>query len=143
MGRISRLSHHHQIFLDQIQIFSPWRAVIVWAPQVCCIFPAICKHERGELNLPTGPNFQFISIQNPEDSKDREKRRLARSHAVKQALQNRRGAQEIVSRNESPALGQNLVPWSIFAPPSAYGPFETLIGDSPRLRDLLDHSKCY
>merc|ERR1711939_916922 len=37
--------------------------------------------------------FQFISIHSPDDAKDRRTRRQARSHAVKQALSNKRKLQ--------------------------------------------------
>ncbi|RFU77289.1 hypothetical protein TARUN_4965 [Trichoderma arundinaceum] len=81
-------------------------------------------------------HFQFISIQSPADAKDREKRRRARSHAARQ------GRQRLLympSRDDVGTASQTMIPWSIFAPVSAYGPFETLIGDSPKLRALLSH----
>lgn len=39
------------------------------------------------------------------------------------------------------ASGQMLSPWSVFVSPSVDGPFETMIGDSPRLRTLLSHGR--
>ncbi|PKK46282.1 hypothetical protein CI102_8665 [Trichoderma harzianum] len=95
---------------------------------------------REKLTSWTETGFQFISIQNPEDTKDREKRRVARSHAVKQALRSKRRPQEGTLGSGIGASGQMLVPWSIFAPASAYGPFESIMGDSPRLRALLSHT---
>ncbi|KAK2029181.1 hypothetical protein LX32DRAFT_617604 [Colletotrichum zoysiae] len=91
-------------------------------------------------NSSGGRSFQFISIQNPEEAKDRGKRRLARSHAVRQSLQNSRKPEEEMSRTDVVASGQPLTPWSIFVSPSVYGPFETLFGESPRLRALLNHN---
>ncbi|KAH6991320.1 hypothetical protein BKA56DRAFT_473886 [Ilyonectria sp. MPI-CAGE-AT-0026] len=94
---------------------------------------------RGKPVVPSGESsYQFISIQNPAEAKDRNKRRLARSHAVKQALRNNRGLRE-APRVDAGASGQ-ILPWSVLVSPSAYGPFETLFGDSPRLRALLSHS---
>ncbi|EHK43626.1 hypothetical protein TRIATDRAFT_149068 [Trichoderma atroviride IMI 206040] len=84
----------------------------------------------------TSNNFQFISITNLAEAKDRDKRRQARSHAARQGRQR---SQHVSPRDEAGASGQSLIPWSIFAPVSAYGPFETLIGDSPKLRALLSH----
>ncbi|KAF2093593.1 FMN-linked oxidoreductase [Rhizodiscina lignyota] len=81
--------------------------------------------------------FRFISIQNPADAKDRGKRRVARSHAIKQAWQNKGSVQQASSGNDVVESGRTLAPWSIFAPASAYGPFETLFGDSPRLKTLI------
>ena len=86
-------------------------------------------------------SFQFISIQNPAEAKDRDKRRLARSHAVKQALQSSRKPRPEPSRTDAGPSGQTLSPWSVLVSPSASGPFETLFGDSPRLRALLSHGK--
>ncbi|UKZ51043.1 hypothetical protein TrVGV298_004798 [Trichoderma virens] len=85
----------------------------------------------------TRNDFQFISIQSPADAKDRDKRRQARSHAAKKGRQQQ--LQYASPRDAGGTLGQTLIPWSIFAPVSAYGPFETLIGDSPKLRALLSH----
>ncbi|KAI4596318.1 hypothetical protein KJ359_005447 [Pestalotiopsis sp. 9143b] len=85
-------------------------------------------------------DFQFISIQNPTEAKDRGKRRLARSHAVRQALKNVRKSQEALPRADAVASSQTVSAWSVFVSPSVYGPFETLFGDSPRLRTLLSHS---
>ena len=96
-----------------------------------------------KLTLRTENSFQFISIRNPAEAKDRGKRRLARSHAVKQGLQNSRRLRQEPSRGHAGASGQMLAPWSVFVSPSAYGPFETLFGDSPRLKALLSHGKLY
>ncbi|KAH8886597.1 hypothetical protein GQ53DRAFT_784869 [Thozetella sp. PMI_491] len=84
-------------------------------------------------------SFQFISIQNPAEAKDRGKRRLARSHAVRQGLRNSRRPEEEMPRADAVASGETLRPWSVFVSPSVYGPFETIFGDSPRLRALLSH----
>lgn len=42
-------------------------------------------------------------------------------------------------RTDAVASSQTVSPWSVFVSPSVYGPFETLFGDSPRLRTLLSH----
>lgn len=47
----------------------------------------------------SGEKFQFISIQNPSDAKDRTSRRLARAHAVTRALENKRKLQEKSGQN--------------------------------------------
>ncbi len=91
----------------------------------------------------TESNFQFISIRNPAEAKDRGKRRLARSHAVKQGLQNSRRLRQEPSRGNAGGSGQMLAPWSVFVSPSPFGPFETLFGDSPRLRALLSQGRLY
>lgn len=96
---------------------------------------------RWKLTLSAGSKFQFISIQNPADAKNRDKRRLARSHAIKQALQSRRRPLEASTSDASETSAQTLVPWSVFAPASAYGRFETLFGESPKLSTLLSHGK--
>lgn len=93
--------------------------------------------KNAKLKLSKESNFQFISVQTPADAKDRDKRRLARSHAVRQGLLKRRKLQEASSSDPTNAPGQTLLPWLAFAPESAYGPFETILGDSPKLRALL------
>lgn len=57
---------------------------------------------------------------------------------MKQAIRNSRGVRE-APRDDAGAPGQ-ISPWSVLVSPSASGPFETLFGDSPRLRALLSHS---
>lgn len=42
-------------------------------------------------------------------------------------------------RADAVASSQTVSSWSVFVSPSVYGPFETLFGDSPRLRTLLSH----
>lgn len=39
-------------------------------------------------------NFRFVSVQNPGDIKDRAAKRLARSHAIKHALESKRKVQQ-------------------------------------------------
>jgi hypothetical protein len=46
-----------------------------------------------------GTSFRFVSITDPEEAKDRELRRSVRSHAVKQALRNRRQGQSSENQN--------------------------------------------
>lgn len=67
--------------------------------------------------------------------------RLARSHAAKQALRRRpRPPQAFFNAFNAP--GQ-MIPWLIRAPASAYTPFETLLGDSPRLISLLSQGESF
>ncbi len=89
----------------------------------------------------TAHDFRFISVDNPADAKNPDKRRMARSHAVRHAIQKRRKSQQESSFDAASAIGSTLVPWSVFAPASAYGPFETLFGDSPKLKALLSRGK--
>jgi hypothetical protein len=117
-----------------------------WRQQITVAEVGQVQHlavELGDTNLMPGAgrSFQFISIQNPAEAKDGGKRRLARSHAVRQALLNRRRPEEEMPRAHAVASGQTLTPWSAFVSPSVYGPFETIFGDSPRLRALLSHGK--
>ncbi|KAI0430261.1 hypothetical protein F5Y09DRAFT_341797 [Xylaria sp. FL1042] len=95
--------------------------------------------------------FQFISIQGPDDPKDRATRRLARSHAVKQALKNKMKIQQESSDNFRVMIPQDklgrfakrrtpvrtifMSPFSLSA--GKLDPFETLAVDSPRLQTLL------
>jgi hypothetical protein len=45
------------------------------------------------------PQFQFITFQDPSKENDKAAKRLARSHAVKQALQNKRKLQQASMQN--------------------------------------------
>ncbi|OKL63696.1 hypothetical protein UA08_00716 [Talaromyces atroroseus] len=98
--------------------------------------------------------FQFISVR---DSKDRITRRLARSHAVKQALENKRKLQQESRDNfrvtTSKDRPRNLMTKkrtctssptaSLLSPLSAgtLDPFQTLAVDSSRLQTLLGNYK--
>ena len=99
--------------------------------------------------------FQFISIQNPDDAKDRTAKHLARSHAVARGLENKRKLQQklghnfrVVSLKDDPGRpvskrkrSQTLVasPGSLSA--NAPGPFQMLAAESPRLQALHSHRK--
>ncbi|KAJ8131521.1 hypothetical protein O1611_g2104 [Lasiodiplodia mahajangana] len=96
--------------------------------------------------------FQFISIQAPGDGKDRITRRRARSHAVKQALKNKRKLQQESRDNFRVTTSQDRPGMSVgrrartgimamsFLSPSAgkLDPFETLAVDASRLQALLN-----
>ncbi|KAH8688544.1 putative N-ethylmaleimide reductase [Ilyonectria robusta] len=104
----------------------------------------------------TNERFHFISITNPDDAKDRKMRRDARSHAVKQALKNKRMLQQesrdnfrIVSSNDyAKRLASKrrrrpkslvMSPYSLSA--GALDPFQTLAVDSSRLQVFLGDYK--
>ncbi|RDW91726.1 hypothetical protein BP5796_02891 [Coleophoma crateriformis] len=113
----------------------------------------LIRHRSVEAeNKPTAAgHFQFISIQAPDVPKDRITRRLARSHAVKQALQNKRKLQQesgdnfrvmtskhkprrgLSSRSCTGTLTMSLLSLSA----GALDPFQTLALDSSRLQILL------
>ncbi|KAF4969183.1 hypothetical protein FSARC_3559 [Fusarium sarcochroum] len=98
--------------------------------------------------------FQFISVQVPDEANDLATRRLARSHAVKQALQNKRKIQQASMQNfrvktpndedkpkrtirKSNHAGVPVSsPVSLSA--SILDPFQTLAVDSSRLQILLN-----
>ncbi|EXJ91322.1 hypothetical protein A1O1_04434 [Capronia coronata CBS 617.96] len=106
---------------------------------------------RDEPNL--GGQFHFISIQNPDDAKDRTARRLARSHAVARSLENKRKLQQksglnfrVVSLSDDNGRHASKRPRSqtlqVVASPrsvSADAPslFRMLAAESPRLLALL------
>ncbi|KAE8441222.1 hypothetical protein EG329_005622 [Mollisiaceae sp. DMI_Dod_QoI] len=108
---------------------------------------------HSELN--SGGQFQFISIQNPDDTKDRTARRLARSHAVAQGLKNKRKLQQksghnfrVVSSKDDPSRparkrkrSQTLVVSPCFFSSSAPNLFQMLAAESPRLQALYSHYK--
>ncbi|KAI0487347.1 hypothetical protein F4859DRAFT_509915 [Xylaria cf. heliscus] len=99
--------------------------------------------------------FQFISIQTPNDAKDHATRRLARSHAVKQALKNKRKTQQdsrdnfyVITSQDKP--GKSLrkrtrkeTVATLLPSPSAgrLDPFQTLAVDSSRLQALLSNCR--
>ncbi|KAL2831403.1 hypothetical protein BDW59DRAFT_140140 [Aspergillus cavernicola] len=92
-------------------------------------------------SIPTG-QFQFISIQAPHDAKDQIQRRLARSHAVKHALQNKRRQQQksrdnfrVTTVEDSPRKVVSRPRFSLSA--GALDPFQTLAVDASRLQTLL------
>ncbi|KAL3457526.1 hypothetical protein BJX64DRAFT_16493 [Aspergillus heterothallicus] len=96
-------------------------------------------------------NFEFISIQRPGDAKDRKMRRLARSHAVKMALANKRRQQQlsgeifpktIYDDPHDPERQINRHVQSITSPlfsplAGTLDPFQALAVDSSRLQVLL------
>ncbi|KAK9416635.1 putative Transcription factor domain-containing protein [Seiridium unicorne] len=102
-----------------------------------------------------GGRFQFISIQAPGDSNDRSSRRLARSHAVRRALENKRKLQQdsrdnfrvTTSKDASRSPGNNetcaKISGALFCSVStgALDPFQTLAVDSSRLQILLSNYK--
>ncbi|KAE9370938.1 putative N-ethylmaleimide reductase [Stipitochalara longipes BDJ] len=102
----------------------------------------------NELGLSS--QFQFISVQNPDDAKDRAMRRLARSHAVARGLENKRKLQQKSGHNfrvlslkdapARPASKNKRKPTLVTLPRSLSvgvpGPFQMLAAESPRLRAL-------
>ncbi|KAH8645410.1 hypothetical protein BX600DRAFT_485035 [Xylariales sp. PMI_506] len=103
---------------------------------------------------PLEHEFEFISVQNPEDARDREKRRQARSHAIRRSLRNKRLQKsesdekfQLTAWPHSPsgsgkslsiAGSQNSLP-RLYAPSASVpDPFRTLSVDSVRLKQLLD-----
>ncbi|KAI0111295.1 hypothetical protein GGR51DRAFT_509619 [Nemania sp. FL0031] len=101
--------------------------------------------------------FQFISIQAPNDGKDRVTRRLARSHAVKQALKNKRKLQQESRDNFRITTSQDtrgmlagrrprtgIMAMSFLSPSAGkLDPFETLAVDASRLQALLNDHKAW
>ncbi|KAI1296118.1 hypothetical protein F5Y03DRAFT_370899 [Xylaria venustula] len=95
--------------------------------------------------------LQFVTIQGPDDPRDRATRRLARSHAVKQALENKRKAQQEardnfrimtpqdqsgkLARKKTHAVTITMSPYSLSA--SMMDPFQSLAENSSRLQTLL------
>lgn len=60
-----------------------------------------------EMRLTSNPgNFRFVSIQCPDGVEDRKNKRLARSHAIKHALERKRKAQQ------KSGLNFRLLSWS-------------------------------
>lgn len=98
-----------------------------------------------------GERFQFISIQNPDDTKDRTTRRLARSHAVARGLEKKRRRLQqsghnfrTVSLKDNPA-DKDVNPYTTASSVSLSkvppGPFQLLAAESPRLQALLSQRK--
>lgn len=99
--------------------------------------------------------LKFISIQTPNDPKDLNKRREARSHAIKQALESKRKAQRQTSDNfrvtgsaekavkiTNRGVRTDLVALSPFSLAAGIlDPFQTLAVDSSRLQSLLADRK--
>ena len=90
--------------------------------------------------------FRFISIQAPNDAKDPITRRLARSHAVKQTLENKRKLQRKSGENfrvttpKRARTATRAVSLSSLSA-GALDPFQTLAVDSSRLKTLLGDCK--
>ncbi|RDW60540.1 hypothetical protein BP6252_11923 [Coleophoma cylindrospora] len=112
------------------------------------------RHRSVEAeSVPTAAgNFQFISVQTPDVPKDRITRRVARSHAVKQALQTKRKLQQESGDNfrvttskhkpkrdlSSRSCTGTLVMSSLYSlSAGALDPFQTLAVNSSRLQILL------
>ena len=100
----------------------------------------------------SGGQFHFISIQNPDD---RTARRLARSHAVAQGIENKRKLQQKMGLNFHAVslkgdLGQparkRKRDQALVAPlcsVSAPSPFQMLAAESPRLQALFSRRKIF
>ncbi|KAK0724292.1 hypothetical protein B0H67DRAFT_640860 [Lasiosphaeris hirsuta] len=117
------------------------------------------SHTRPDRPL-AGRQFQFISVQDPDDAKDGVKRRLARSHAVAQGLERKRKLQQASggnfvvrtgksyrargpAANPKPSRDRALIPNLLSAQVSAgtLDPFQSLAVDSSRLQALLGNHK--
>ena len=101
--------------------------------------------------------FHFISVQTPNDAKDPIARGLARSHAVKCALENKRKLQQEsgdifrltpsadkprrVANKRRITVARAASPFSLSA--GALDPFKTLAVDSSRLQTLLGNCKLH
>ncbi|MCJ1291618.1 hypothetical protein MMC34_003163 [Xylographa carneopallida] len=106
-------------------------------------------------SLQVAGRYQFISIRAPDDAKDPTTRRLARSHAVKQALESKRKLQQqsgdnfrtMIPKDETRRSGRQKKhtrtlaesPFSLST--GALDPFHTLPVDSSRLQALLGDYK--
>ncbi|KAL4883798.1 hypothetical protein BJY04DRAFT_24647 [Aspergillus karnatakaensis] len=98
-------------------------------------------------------DFHFISIRDPDETKDKKKRQLARSHAVKQALEKKRKQQQKSKTNfrvctsratTTISPSNNLVGASLlFQSPSSgtLDPFSIFAVDLSRLQILLCDSR--
>ncbi|KAE8547901.1 hypothetical protein EYB25_009694 [Talaromyces marneffei] len=97
-----------------------------------------------------GERFQFISIQNPNDAKDRTTRRLARSHAVARGLEKKRRRLQQSGHNFVAAFVKDdpvskskeincdtITSSNSLSTVAAPGPFQLLAAESPRLQALL------
>jgi hypothetical protein len=98
--------------------------------------------------------FQFISFQ---ETSDKNTKRLARSHAVKQALQSKRKEQKAsmqhfcirtIEDEKKPKRGQRrgkpggtLTPSPISLSATVLDPFQTLAVDTKRLQALLNNGE--
>ena len=95
-------------------------------------------------------NFRFITIQAPDEAKDPARKRLARSHAVKEAHRNKRKLEQetnsnfrILTSREKPrkpatwGSGSEVLSPLFSLSGGALDPFETLAVDSCRLQKLL------
>ena len=105
----------------------------------------------------TGSQFHFVSIQNPRDANNRKARRLAKSHAVARALENKRKVQQESGRNFCAVSlkrdygrpgGRKEQSQTLLASPSCFSanasdPFQMLVAESPRLRALHDQCKIF
>ncbi|KFY81268.1 hypothetical protein V500_11570 [Pseudogymnoascus sp. VKM F-4518 (FW-2643)] len=100
-------------------------------------------------NSSTGEHFQFISIQSPDDAKNKTTRRLAQSHAVKRALRIKRMVQQesgdnfrvTTSEDHNNARRSVCIGTLDRSFCSGLDPFQTLPVDSSRLQILLGNYK--
>lgn len=115
--------------------------------------PTHCYFNSAADSCP-GANFHFVTVSHPNDGKDRRIRRKARSHALKQALESKRRAQQqsgdnfrlssasdfsrgVVTKRDA----RNLVVPSRSPSASKLDPFQSLAVDSSRLQALLGDCK--
>lgn len=141
----------HQINLSQNLLTSllqvSWR--IVFIPSL------FGKLSLCDCWLSSDSKFLFIAINNPDDLKDHDTKRRARSHAVKQALENNRKLRKESGDNfrvsSSKDYSRRLASNRIRSQPrvtiplspsvSTLDPFQTLDVDSSRLHALFSNCK--
>ncbi|KAH8801797.1 putative N-ethylmaleimide reductase [Xylogone sp. PMI_703] len=111
----------------------------------------------GKMATEDWSNFQFICVQSLDVVGDRKAKRLARSHAIKRALENKRKLQQrsghnfrITSLNEHPRRKVAQRTWEyhstlLTSSPTAglLNPFQMLAADSSRLRTWLTQHEAH
>ncbi|KAF5010366.1 hypothetical protein FDECE_3482 [Fusarium decemcellulare] len=111
------------------------------------------SQSRSKISL--GGQFHFISIQNPDDAKDRTATRSARSHAVARGIEAKRKLQQksghnfrvtVLKDDPSRPASEREPSQSLVASPCSFtacapGPFQMLAAESPRLYALLSGCK--
>lgn len=87
------------------------------------------------------PLFHFISVQKPNAARDPESRRLARSHAVRHGIRNKRDLQQASSTNFRSVfpLTKTRSPEVTTSSPIVPDPFDMLAVDPSRLKSLLSN----
>ncbi|KAI0405487.1 hypothetical protein F4802DRAFT_606757 [Xylaria palmicola] len=119
--------------------------------------PSSRSSMQANTNTITVGDYQFISVQAPDGARNHVTRRQVRSHAVKQAIKNKRkleqdsgdnfrittsqGRPEIAARPGTPIGTMGTSPFSLSA--GMLDPFQTLVVDSSRLQTLLANNRTW